>query len=438
MPSTRTRHRFAHLSDVHIGAWREAKLAKLSMEAFEWMLRKCLEKKVDFIVISGDLFDSNIPDLQAVKQAAEAMKEVKDKGVRIYVTYGSHDYSISATSIIDVLHGAGLFTKVVRIQEPSSEEGDTIKLGFVVDEPTGAKLAGLYGRKNGLESEYYASLDRTPLEQAGGFKIFVFHSAIDELRPPDYAYGQSIPLSLFPMGFDYYAGGHVHSTILKKVEGYGHIAFPGPLFGHGFGDLEEMAQGKKRGFFLVDFGDGVEDVSFIEVPLPGVIFENVEAEGRSPSQVTERLEKIAEELECKDSIVLIKVDGRLSSGRASEVPFDRFRKRLDERGAIMVRINRSSLTSAQAPSAKLSGRTKEEIEEESLRKALASYSVDQGIDDRVARKFVEERLAGDAGVNTARKLMKSLEQESRENERKEDFRKRIIGEAKEVLRLVVD
>jgi exonuclease SbcD len=425
------KHRFAHLSDVHIGAWREEKLARISMDAFRWMLERCLAEKVDFVVISGDLFDSNIPDLQAVKEAAEAMRAVRDAGVSIYVTYGSHDYSVNATSIIDVLSGAGLFTKVVQVE--GGEEG--IRLKFVQDEATGAKLAGLYGRKNGLESEYYALLDRTPLQKERGFKVFVFHSAIDELRPADYAYGQSIPLSLFPKGFDYYAGGHVHSTVLKEVEGYGYIAFPGPLFGHGFGDLEEMARGKVRGFYLVDFSDRVEKVTFIEVPLPRVIYETIDAEGQTPAQVAKELDRTAAAAEVKDRIVLVRVSGRLAAGRASEIPFDKARKALEDRGAILVRINRASLVSAEAPSASLRGRSREEIEDGTLRGAVSSFSVDPAIRDEKARKVLADRLAGEGGVSTAKKLMKALQQESKENERKEDFRNRMARDARGALRL---
>jgi exonuclease SbcD len=432
MQPARKRYRFAHLSDVHVGAWREANLAKVSMEAFRWMLDRCVKEEVDFIVISGDLFDSNIPDLGAVREAAEAMRRVKERGVRIYVTYGSHDYSVSATSIIDVLDGAGLFTKVVKLESPP--EGDSVRLGFIVDVPTGAKLAGLYGRKNGLESEYYALLDRAPLEREKGFKVFVFHSAIDELRPPDYMFGQSIPLSLFPKGFDYYAGGHVHSTILKEVPRYGYIAFPGPLFGHGFGDLEEIAKGTKRGFFLVDFTDRVEKVSFVQVPLPEVVFEPLEAEGKSATHVTKALEKLAGGLVCKDKIVLLKVSGRLSSGRTSEVPFDEVRKAIEKKGAIMVRINRAGLTSAEMSPGRLGGKTKEEIEESMLKEALSSYSVDAAVEPDV-RTRVASRLAGNAGLRTAKKLMNSLEQEAKDNERKEDFRVRMIKEAKEALGL---
>jgi hypothetical protein len=45
----------------------------------------------------------NIPELQTVKQAAEVMREVRGPGESEYMfTYGSHDYSASATSMIDV------------------------------------------------------------------------------------------------------------------------------------------------------------------------------------------------------------------------------------------------------------------------------------------------------------------------------------------------
>ncbi len=310
-------------------------------------------------------------------------------------------------------------------------------MGFVKDEPTGAKLAGLYGRKNGLESEYYALLDRAPLEREKGFKVFVFHSAVDEMRPPGYEFGQSIPISLFPKGFDYYAGGHVHARMLEDVPGYGKIAFPGPLFGHGFGDLEEMAKGTKRGFFLVDFSDKVDDVKFVEVPLPEVIFEKVDAEGMTPAQLTKAMEKMARSMECADRIVLVKVSGSLSSGRTAEVPFERLRKDLEARGAIMVRINRAGLTSADSSRERVTGKTREEIEEGVLKGALSEYKVDPAYDPGL-RAEIGGRLADEAGLRTARKLLSSLAQEARDNERKEEFRNRMIREAKEAMRMEGD
>ena len=94
---------FAHLSDVHVGAFRQPSLQKLVLDAFNSALDVCLEKKVDFIVVSGDLFDSNIPDMGLVNAAVKKMREVREKSIPFYVIYGSHDFSPTQTSIVDIL-----------------------------------------------------------------------------------------------------------------------------------------------------------------------------------------------------------------------------------------------------------------------------------------------------------------------------------------------
>ena len=51
--------RFAHIADCHIGAWRDKTLRELNIQAFEKALDTCIEQKVDFIILPGDLFDTN-------------------------------------------------------------------------------------------------------------------------------------------------------------------------------------------------------------------------------------------------------------------------------------------------------------------------------------------------------------------------------------------
>jgi len=59
-------YKFAHIADCHLGANREPVLQKLELAAFKNTFDKCVEKKVDFIIISGDLFHVNIPDMGVV------------------------------------------------------------------------------------------------------------------------------------------------------------------------------------------------------------------------------------------------------------------------------------------------------------------------------------------------------------------------------------
>ena len=48
--------KFAHLSDCHLGVWRNEILNQMGYDAFTQTINKILEEEVDFIIISGDLF----------------------------------------------------------------------------------------------------------------------------------------------------------------------------------------------------------------------------------------------------------------------------------------------------------------------------------------------------------------------------------------------
>ena len=193
-------HKFAHITDCHLGAWRNPKLKEINLKAFERAITICIEEKVDFIAITGDFFDVNVPELDHVKRAVEIMRQARGYGIEIYMIYGSHDFTASTVSIVDVLHSAGLFIKPVEFEQIR----DKIRLKFIQDQKTVFKITGLSGRKSGLDSEYYNLLDMGSLESEEGIKVFLFHAPISELTPIDLAHGESIPLSLLPKGFKYY------------------------------------------------------------------------------------------------------------------------------------------------------------------------------------------------------------------------------------------
>lgn len=186
--------KFAHIADCHIGANRDPTLEKLELAAFCKALDKCIEEKVDFVLISGDLFHANLPDMGVANEAVKKMKQVKDADIPVYVIYGSHDYSPNGTSIIDILESTGLIKKIVKGEDVDGK----LKLEVFTDPKTKAKLVGISGRKAGLEKNYFEILDREHLEKQEGFKIFAFHSAISELKPEILAQMESIQFPCFP------------------------------------------------------------------------------------------------------------------------------------------------------------------------------------------------------------------------------------------------
>ena len=200
--------KFAHLSDIHLGFQKHEALQEIEQNVFEKTLDECISRKVDFILIPGDMFHVNIPEMRVQKYAFAKFKQVHDAGIPVYVVYGSHDFSPVANSVIDLLAETGYITKVTKVKESTEEK---ITLDFLQDEKTQAKIAGFSGLKKSKDREYYEKLDRASLESESGFKIFVFHGGISEMKTGMDPGDDYMPLSLLPKNFDYYAGGHFHT-----------------------------------------------------------------------------------------------------------------------------------------------------------------------------------------------------------------------------------
>lgn len=419
--------KFAHLSDCHIGAWRDVRLREFNLKSFELAIDFLIEKQVDFLIISGDIFHVNLPDLDSVRRVVSKLRETKDASIPVYVVYGSHDYSPNATAMVDILTSSGLLTRVV----DATVDEEQVKLSYISDPKTGAKLCGLSGRSYALERHYYKVLDRATLEKEEGFRIFVLHSAIEEVKPASAAYELGIPASYLPTGLDYYAGGHIHQFIEEKVSGLGIVVYPGTLFGSNFSDLELYAKGAKRGYVIVEFGEGVEGIQFVESSIRKTILKEFNGDNRSPKEVEELILKWAEEADIFKKIILIKIGGVLSSGKVTDIDFNRVRETLYERGGDFVSINRRRLSTREAPDVRVLGETPSQIEEKTLREALSDFVIPPLSEE--VYKWIEANYKGESGVKLAVALLQALKSEKREGETNFNFEKRILREVHAIL-----
>lgn len=431
--------KFAHISDCHIGAWRDPKLRELNDAAFGKSLDICIKESVDFVVISGDIFDVGIPEMSSVRMAVRKLKELGDNGIAAYVVYGSHDYSPTTVSFVDVLTAAGLFQNVGEFVEQEetkegAEKGEAQKirrellLQPVVDEKTGARISGLPARRGGLEKSFYAQDIQS--ENAGeSYSIFVFHASVNELQSLSIPIEQSVSLSELPKGFSYYAGGHLHKRSEGKIED-SPVVYPGPLFGTSYADLELTSKGEKRGFAMVEF-DGAKTSGFkyVDLPLPRIISKTVSANEKTSNQLRDEIETFVtkDSLDVKDAIVLLKARGSLSAGKPSDIDWFHFRSALFERGASVVNINRIALSTAEAKRLALLGAaSREEIESKLLEQHIA------------AAKTPLPELGSSEGVLKGSRLLRALKIERREDETRQTFEKRVWKEASQILAIEDD
>ena len=418
-------YKFAHITDCHLGSWRNPKLRELNLQAFEKSISISIKEQVDFILITGDFFDVNIPQLAPVKRAVEILKQARDSGIAVYMIYGSHDFNTANISMIDILHSAELFIKPTDFQTNTN----SLILKFFVDKGTGAKITGISGRKVGLDREMYEKLDKKNLEMEDGFKIFLLHKGIQEILPLDMNFRDSLPISLVPKGFDYYGGGHIHKRVEKKING-SVIVYPGPLFGSSFQDLEETAKGEKRGFYIISFDKKILDCRFIEINLVDILYNEIVSSKWNSESLEDEITKNISGLEVKNKIVLIKVKGKLL-GKRSNIDFGKFSLDISNRGALMSFINTNNLSTDETKVIAVHSDNKFDIEREIFHESIKNFQSEPALSDKV-KKQINSKLTGKTGESISISLLEILRNEKLENENTSTYDDRIFSFAKSV------
>ena len=134
--------KFMHFSDCHIGGWRDERMGVLGLEAFKQAIEQSISRNVDFVLIAGDLFNSALPPIDKLKEVVIALKRLKQNNIPCYIIPGSHDFSASGKTMLDILEHAELLINVFKGEVVDGK----LKLKFTVDKKTNAKTANpVYG-----------------------------------------------------------------------------------------------------------------------------------------------------------------------------------------------------------------------------------------------------------------------------------------------------
>ena len=270
---------FVHVADLHLG-YEQYNLAIRREDfnrAFMEVVDKTLELKPDFMIIAGDLFQHARPANITLENAIKSFKRLKDAGILILAVDGSHDSApnIVTGTILNPLDTAGLIYYLPR-HEGASWRGDSYYIYGIPNFRT---------RRN-TERRLPKFLEvNKPTPDPSLFNIFVFHMALDIpsiiRRHPRIEAEASA--DLIPDGFDYYAGGHIH-TPWKIPFKDGVLVYSGCTETVSYEDARVS-----KGFYYVEV-DGDGEPMIERIKLEGsrrfIVFEE-DCSGLMPGQITD-------------------------------------------------------------------------------------------------------------------------------------------------------
>ncbi|HJO14446.1 MAG TPA: metallophosphoesterase [Candidatus Pacearchaeota archaeon] len=385
------------MTDCHLGGWRQPELQQLNIEYFRHAIDSCIEEKVDFILFAGDLFDSAFPPIETLKDTFHEFRKLHEAKIKCYVIAGSHDFSVSGKTFLDVIEKAG-FCEICKYEE--SEEEVLLK----PIKHQNFMIYGYPGKKSGLE---IPSLKKLKIleDYKDGFRILMLHTTIKNVTenlPID-----SITLEELPKA-DYYALGHIHIDFEYEHEGKP-VIYGGPTFPNNFKELQELKGGC---FYIIDV-EGYTKVTKKEIKYKDIIYLELEIE--DTLSATQKIIQHLDNYNLEDKIILLKIYGTVKKGRNSDINFQEVEKFLETKGVYSFLKNTSKL---------------EQEKTEELKIDLQSKEVEK-VEEVLIKKYDKENPS--EFNHLIFQLMESLNLEKQEAETNVTFEKRLLEGLNKVL-----
>ena len=258
---------FLHTSDWHLGAmggerdlWDDQ---KYFIDAICGVVR---EKRVDAVLLAGDVYDRSVPAASAIGLYDYAMNRLcGELGVKVLTIAGNHDSAERLASCAGLLDKAGLYLQGAAQREPRVVEFADSQV-FFLPWMTEEKIKSLYPEErdsiNGLTDAYRVAVNHMREKFIPGKRhLLLSHAFITNAetstsdRAAEIGFATQVPASVFE-GFDYVALGHIHKP--QQVNPF--IRYSGSPMAYSFGKEERQ----EKSVTLIDTAAMTQEV----VPLP--------------------------------------------------------------------------------------------------------------------------------------------------------------------------
>ena len=275
--------RFLHTADIHLDsplrtlALRDealgAHIRGATRRAFSGLVDICLDRRLDALVIAGDLYDRDLEDMSTALFFGREMRRLAEAGIRVFIIRGNHDAESLLTRALSLPGNVHVF----------SSQGDTVRLDDAGVAIHGVSFATAHVAEN-LVSRY-------PAPVSGLVNIGLLHTSLTGAEGHD-VYAPCSLADLRAHGYDYWALGHVHKRMVHAEKPW--IVMPGIPQGRDIGE-----SGPKSATLVTISDDG----AITAEPAPSAVaeFARVEADlsgAETMSDVAAQLETaLAEALE---------------------------------------------------------------------------------------------------------------------------------------------
>lgn len=268
--------KIAHLADTHLG-FRQYGLIEREEDfynAFDNIINDIIEEDVDFVLHSGDLFETSKPPVNALLAAQKGFNKLYEADIPIYTIAGNHDILMRRKATLPHRLFENNKFNILTTKNNYYVHDDVFIGGFsYVSKRNEERIIDLFN-KISEESKKYEN------------RILMIHGSIDKY----FEFNPEFTLSMIPSDFTYYAMGHLHKRIKEEFKG-GYLSYPGSTEVMSLTELKNYNKSKK-GYNLITLNNGVAEVEYKNMPLQRELIQK----SISYPELDEKLEELKEDI----------------------------------------------------------------------------------------------------------------------------------------------
>lgn len=265
--------KFIHAADIHLdsplcglaryeGAPVE-QIQNATRQAFVNLIDLAMQESVDFVLLAGDLYDTDWKDYNTGLFFNKQMTRLREADIPVYMVLGNHDAGNSMTRELQ------LPANVTRF---STSQPNTIRLDHL-----GAAIHGQSFPNKAVTEDLSAAY---PNALSGYFNIGILHTSVNGRKDHAPYAPCSLP-GLLSHGYDYWALGHIHKREVLHEKPW--VVFSGNLQGR------HVRETGAKGCTLVNVNDKKTTLSHI--PLDVLRWEICQLEVSDVTQTEEVIDK---------------------------------------------------------------------------------------------------------------------------------------------------
>jgi DNA repair exonuclease SbcCD nuclease subunit len=303
--------RFIHAADLHLDSpfsglrylpekiWQ--KVRESTFLSLHRIVTTAIEQEVDFLLISGDVYDVDERSIKAQAKLKKEMERLNHANIPVFMIHGNHDFLSDNTLHLTLPNNVKVFKTQVETVEWETNQGERIAIsGFS------------YGKKwinERMIKDYPKRLSTVDRH------IGLLHGFEEGETSPHAKYAPFSKSELIEKEYDYWALGHIH--LRKQISNYPLAYYSGNTQGR------HRNEAGPKGCLLVELNDEKKNVEFF--PTAPITWEYVKVDVQNYHLINEIFEAIKDALPKNDESQFVSLELEVSEELSEMI-----RKKLQE------------------------------------------------------------------------------------------------------------